>query len=80
MLPNINPLYQKLIQCVFIALCIESILAVISALGTPSVTDAASFVSVWAFTLVRALPLGYVIAMIMVFIVKPRIQRALAQA
>lgn len=80
MLPNINPLYQKLIQCVFIALCIESIMAVISALGTPNVTDAASFVSVWAFTLVRALPLGYVIAMIMVFIVKPRIQRALAQA
>ncbi len=79
-LPNINPLYQKLIQCVFIALCLESILAVISAYGTPEVTDIKSFAHVWALTLIRALPLGYVIAMTMVFIVKPRISRALAKA
>ncbi|MBF9002280.1 DUF2798 domain-containing protein [Vibrio nitrifigilis] len=77
---HIKPLYQKLIQCAGIAFTLEAILAVISTLSTTHPHDIAQFLTTWSFTLVRALPLGYVIAMIMVFIVKPKIQRALAAA
>lgn len=79
-LPNVNPLYQKLILCGLIALSLESLLSVISTSTTVPFEDTGYFVSVWAQTLTKAYPLGYVIAMIMVFIVKPRIQRALAVA
>ena len=80
LLPNAKPLYQKLVQCVFIAVGIESVISVVTTLTTVHVANAQEFLSVWAMTLVRALPLGYVIGMMMVFVVKPRISRALARA
>lgn len=71
-------LQQKLLQCAGIAITLEAILAAITTLSTMHASSVAQFLSIWALTLVKALPLGYVIAMTMVFFVKPRIQRALA--
>ncbi|MDC0610758.1 DUF2798 domain-containing protein [Vibrio sp.] len=79
-LSNIKPLYQKLIQCFFVALCLESVLSIINTATTVNTQGIQEFVWVWALTLIKAMPLGYAIAMMMIFIVKPRIQRALANA
>ncbi|WP_417877027.1 DUF2798 domain-containing protein [Vibrio sp.] len=78
--PNMNPLYRKLLLCGLIALSLESLLSIISTSTKVPFYEANQFLSVWAQTLIKAYPLGYVIAMIMVFVVKPRIQRALAAA
>ncbi len=78
-LPNVRPLHQKLLQCGMIALSLESILAAVSTFGTTAANDVSSFIAIWFATLIRALPLGYLIAMLMVFIVKPRIQNAMAR-
>ncbi len=78
--PQMNVLYQKLILCAFIAISLESIMSLVSAVSMSGSESVGQFISFWWYTLVKALPLGYVIAMVMVFIVKPRIQRALASA
>ncbi len=78
--PELNALYQKLLLCALIALSLESIMSLVSTLSMSPAHNLSQFVSFWWFTLLKALPLGYVIAMIMVFIIKPKIQRALASA
>lgn len=79
-LPHIQPLSRKLILCGLIALSLESIISLMSVISTSQADSVSQFIAFWALTLLKALPLGYLIAMIMVFIVRPKIQRALAAA
>ncbi|WP_417763594.1 DUF2798 domain-containing protein [Shewanella sp.] len=75
---NLSSLKQKLLQCGLIALSLELILSAVNTLSVVPLTNIEQFLTSWLFTLVKAYPLGYIIAMIMVFLVKPRIQRSLA--
>lgn len=75
---QMSALKQKLLQCGLIALSLELILSAVNTLSVVPLTNLEQFLSSWLFTLLQAYPLGYFIAMIMVFLVKPRIQRALA--
>lgn len=78
--PKLNPLYQKLILCALIAISLEAIMSLISTISMAHAHNATQFISFWFITLLKSLPLGYVLGMMMVFIVKPKIQRALASA
>ncbi|SJL84543.1 DUF2798 domain-containing protein [Vibrio palustris] len=72
-------LTQKLVQCLLIALSIESILSLIATITTAQSDSVFMFLQIWLMTLLKALPLGYVIGMMMVFVVKPRMQKALSK-
>lgn len=78
-LPNISKVKMNVVFGLCMAVTMESIMAVITTINTNSFSDWNHLTSVWASTLLAALPIGIVFSVIMSLIIKPKLEVILAE-